>query len=409
MTDYNDIIQHRTDFPSLKRIHNGTPLIYLDGPGGTQVPQPVIDTMVHYYTNCNANTHGYFVTTMESDQIIHETRKVTADFLGAAHDWEISFGANMTTLNYALARAIGRYLKPGDEILITQLDHEANRGPWLSLRELGIVVREINILPDCTLDYDDLQRKVNESTRLIAMGWASNAFGTVNNVELVRKLSYQVGAWLLLDAVHYAPHFPIDVKNTGSDFLLCSAYKFYGPHVGILYSRHGILDRLETDRLRTQDQRAPYRIETGTLNHAALAGVKAAVEYIATFGQGPSLREKIIHAMTRIAEYEHHLARYLYKGLKPIKKLTVYGLPFNDKHRTPTLSFTIEGKTPVEICTCLDQRSICAWDGHFYAIRPVEVLGLLEKGGVTRLGVSLYNTKEEMDRVIEAIKFIAKE
>lgn len=409
MPTFTDITQHRADFPALKRNHNGYPLAFLDGPGGTQVPQQVIDAIVQYYSTCNANTHGYFITTMESDHIIHETRKVVADFLGASHEWEISFGANMTTLNYALARAIGRYLKPGDEILITQLDHEANRGPWLGLRHQGIVVREIKIQPDCTLDYDDLQRKVSESTRLIAMGWASNAFGTVNKVELVRKICYQTGAWLLLDAVHYAPHFSIDVKTVGADFLLCSAYKFYGPHVGILYSRHGLLDRLETDRLRTQDQRAPYRIETGTLNHAALAGVKAAVEYIATFGQGSSLREKIIHAMTRIAEYEHDLAGYLYNGLKPVKKITLYGLPFSAKNRTPTLSFTIEGKTPVEICSRLDQKGICAWDGHFYAIRPLEVLGLLEKGGVTRLGISLYNTKEEIERVVEALNIIARE
>lgn len=398
--DFEDIVSRRAEFPSLERTHNGYPLAFFDGPGGTQVPKPVIDAVIKYYTLSNANSHGVFITSRETDLMLEKSRRAVASFLGAGNSRCISFGANMTSLAYALSRAVGRFLRPGDEILISQLDHEANRGPWLALQERGIKVREAAIKRDCTLDEKDLERKLTESTRLVAVGLASNAFGTVNDIARIRKLAYDAGAWLLVDAVHYAPHFPLDVAALGVDFLLCSAYKFYGPHVGILYSREGLLDRLQPDRLRTQEQQAPFCIETGTLNHAAIAGVKAAVEYIATFGDGDDLRTRIVNGMRRIASYEHQLAVALYDGLEEMPEITTYGPPFDNTHRAPTVSFTVEGRGPGDVCSLLGEKGICAWNGHFYAIRPMEVLGLMERGGVTRLGISLYNTVDEIRRVL---------
>ena len=397
----------RQDFPSLQRLHNNQPLIFLDGPGGTQVPEKVIGAISDYYRRSNANTHGAFVTTRETDEVMAGAREKMAVFLGASGPETISFGQNMTTFNYSLARAMSRVLRPGDEVLITQLDHEANRGPWLTLRETGVKVREVKLLANGTLDYKDYEQKLNENTRLVCMGMSSNAIGTVNEIALVREMTYKVGAWLLLDAVHYAPHFSIDVQAIGCDFLLCSAYKFYGPHVGILYSRPGLLDRLPTDRLRTTGQVAPYVIETGTLNHAAIAGVSAAVDYIASLGEGPTLRDKLVDAYKRIGKHEFSLASHLYEQLRSIKGLAVVGQNFMSTDRTPTVSFTLEGKTPGQVCTALAGENICAWDGHFYAIRVMEVLGLVDKGGVTRMGISVYNTKEEIEKVVKVMKRIS--
>jgi cysteine desulfurase family protein (TIGR01976 family) len=403
------LTKHRSDFPSLERIYRDRPLTYFDGPGGTQVPRQVIESITSYYTSCNSNTHGCFVTTRESDTLLQETRRIIAIFLGAKHLNSISLGANMTTLNFSLSRAIGRALKPGDEVVITQLDHEANRGPWLTLKEQGVVIREVALKQDGTLDEEDMRAKLGPKTRLLALGLASNALGTVNNIALARELTSKVGAWLLVDAVHYAPHFSIDVRAMDVDFLLCSAYKFYGPHVGILYSREGLLDQLEPDRLRTQEQSAPYKIETGTLNHAAIVGIKAAIEYIAGLSSGPDLRAKIVSAMKLIGQHERRLAEELFNGLKSINGITIYGQPFGTALRAPTISFTIKSKTAEEICTRLGERGFCTWDGHFYALRAIEVLGLLERGGVTRVGISMYNSMEEVSNLLNEIKRIAAE
>ena len=337
---------------------------------------------------------------------MESTRKAVATFLGAAGGHTISFGQNMTSLNYSLARAIGRYLKVGDEILITQLDHEANREPWLSLESEGIIIREVKLKSDGTLDYYDFKSKVSEKTKLVAMGYASNITGAVNDVETIRKITHQIGAWLLLDAVHYAPHFPIDVQKIGCDFLLCSAYKFYGPHVGLLYARPGILDRLPTDRLRTTVQHAPYSIETGTLNHAAIAGVKASIEFIASMSKEKGLRNRILDAMTKIGKHERELAIQLYQGLNQIKSIRVIGPTFKSPMRAPTISFTVDGKTPEDVCKLLAKENIFGWAGHFYALRAIEVLGLLEKGGVTRLGMSVYSSEEDVKRALKVLKGI---
>jgi cysteine desulfurase family protein (TIGR01976 family) len=402
-----DCARCRRDFPSLSRTVDGVPLAFLDGPAGTQVPEPVIAAMSGYYRTSYANNLGEFPTSRETDRLLHETRETVAAFLGAPSGREVSFGQNMTTLTYSLSYALAREMAPGDEIVITQLDHEANRGPWLNLQERGIVIREVALRRDGRLDPEDFARQVTPKTRLVAMGIASNALGTVTDSTLARRLSREVGAWLLLDAVHYAAHLPLDVVALDADFLLCSAYKFYGPHVGILYARPGLLDRLSTDRLRVQDAEGPSRIEMGTLNHAALIGVKAAVEYIASWGEGESLRERIVSAMNGIAGYEHEVGAYYYDGVRRIPGVTVWGPGFSGP-RAPTVSITIDGVHPTDAARALGQRGIQVWDGHFYAIRPIEALGLLERGGVLRTGIVMYNTREEIDRLLEGIAALAR-
>jgi cysteine desulfurase family protein (TIGR01976 family) len=314
----------------------------------------------------------------------------------------------MTTLNFSLSKTIARSLSEGDEVLITQLDHEANRAPWLALREQKIIVNEVALRPGGTLDYEDFRNKINKRTRLVAMGWASNALGTVNDVAQIREWTRNAGAWLLVDAVHYAPHFSMDVTSLGIDFLLCSAYKFYGPHVGILYTRNGLLDSLEPDRLRTQEQSSPYRIETGTLNHAAIAGVKAAIEYLSSLGSGKTLRSKLVNAMTAIHMHELKLGTMVYEGLKSIDGVNIYGPSFAAADRAPTISFTTKGHTANEVCTALARKGIFAWDGHFYAIRAAEILRTLENGGFTRVGMLLYNTDDEVERFLREVRSIAR-
>jgi len=401
-----EISTARGYFPALNRKIKGESLTFFDGPGGTQVPKRVINAISNYYRYYNTNTHGQFQTSIETDKIIDDCRKNIAAFLGASGPAEISIGQNMTTLNFALSNAFARILQKGDEVVITRLDHEANRGPWLSLRPHGITVREVQLLPDGRLDYDDLIRKINENTRLLAIGWASNALGTVNDLVLARKLTYEVGAMMLVDGVHYAPHFPIQVQDIGMDFLLCSSYKFYGPHQGFLYAKPGALDQLPVDRLNTQEQHAPYCIETGTLNHASLAGVNASIAFLASLGKGNGLRERLGSAMKTINKHEQWLAKILYKEIDAMDKFKIIGPDFKGSERAPTISFVHEDLHPVEVCRKLADQNITAWDGHFYARKAIEVLGLAERGGVTRLGISLYNNENDIDRVTEVLKKI---
>ena len=398
----------RGQFPILKRKQNGRTLVFLDGPAGTQVPESVIEAGADYYRRYNANAHGPFITSRETDELIDRVRAKMAAFLGAPSGSTISYGSNMTTLNFSLSKAIGRYLNAGDEILISQLDHESNRGPWLALQEKGIIVREIRLLATGVLDYEDLENKMNDRTRLVAMGFASNIFGTVNDLARVRKITHQYNAWLLVDAVHAAPHFPIDVQALDCDFLLCSAYKFYGPHVGFLYCKSGLLDRLNPDRLRTAYQMAPYSIETGTFNHAALAGVVAAIDFIAKMGEGKKEEHPLRQAMQNIQQYERKLILPLYEGLQALPHVKVMGPDFTSTMRSPTLSFTVKGKTPQRLCQELAEAGICAWPGHFYAIRAIEVLGLTAMGGVTRMGVNAYNTAEEIDYTLEVLNGLTR-
>ncbi len=401
-------LQARRLFPALGRIYKGQPLAYFDGPGGTQVPESVIAAVSDYYATCNANAHGHFVTAVESDALVHGCREALADLLGAPSWREISLGANMTTLAFSLSRALARELKPGDEVVITQLDHEANRGPWLTLEEKGVVVREVAVQADGTLDPEDFQAKVGPRTRLVAVGYASNALGTVNDLALARRLSKAVGAWLLVDAVHAAPHFPLDVVALDVDFLLCSAYKFYGPHVGVLYARPGLLDRLTTDRLRTQEAEAPFRLETGTLNHAALAGVRAAVHFLADLAvSGTTLRERLLETMAALAHRERRLAQIYHDQVRDIPGIRVWGPDFQTPHRAPTVSITLEGVQADTVAQALGQQGIAVWSGHFYAARVVEVLGLEPVGGLVRAGISLYTTEEEVQRLLDGLASLA--
>lgn len=394
----------RSNFPSLSlKDENENQIIYLDGPGGTQVPSSVIDAISNYYRQSNSNTHGEFITSKETDSIMDSMRKKVAQLLGAESKECISIGQNMTTLNYSLSRGLSKFFKKGDEVIITELDHEANRGPWKTLESYGIKLVEVALLQDGTLDYNDFKNKINQRTALVAMGMSSNALGTINDFNFIRKITTKYNSLLLLDAVHYAPHFSIDVKSLDCDFLICSAYKFYGPHVGLLYSRPGLLDTLDPDRLIVQEQYAPYKIETGTLNHAACSGVSAAIDFISSIGEGNSYREKLVSAYKKISNHEYELASNLYSSLDAIDNVTIIGQNFSNKNRTPTISFIHKKYSANEICKKLGEVNICAWDGHFYALKAIQKLNLEKIGGVTRLGVSLYNSQQEIDRIVKVI------
>lgn len=370
------------------------------------MPSPVIDAISNYYLTANANTGGYFPTSVESEKSLARSREIVASFLGARGGDTISFGASMTTLTFSLSRALARDWQAGDEVVITALDHEGNRGPWLQLQEQGIVIKEVAMTADGRLDERDFERQIGKRTKLVAVGAASNALGTVNDLALARRLSAEVGALLVVDAVHYAPHFPVDVQELDCDFLLCSAYKFYGPHLGILYSRPDLLGRVQTDRLCTQSQAAPDRIETGTPNFAAIVGAAAAVEYIASFGEGGSLRSRLESAMDLIGEHERDVGKYCYDQMLQIPGVTVWGPDFSGK-RAPTISVTVDGKRAEEIAAILGALGIQVWDGHFYAVRAIESLGLAEAGGVLRTGVLMYNTIEEIERLLDGFSQIA--
>jgi len=401
-----DINKIRKQFPSLSRLVNNNKIIYLDGPAGTQVPQNVIDGVSDYYKTSNANVHGEFITSKETNKIMDSTRTKAASLLGAESASCISIGQNMTSLCFSLTHAFSKTFSAGDEVVITELDHEANRGPWKILEDVGVIIKEVNLLDDGTLDYEDFENKITNKTVLVAMGMSSNAIGTLNDFKRIRNFIKNKKCYFLLDAVHYAPHFSIDVKEFGCDFLLCSAYKFYGPHIGILYSKPSLLDKLDTDNLMVQNQNSPYKIETGTLNHAACNGVSKAIDFISTLGEGNTYRDKLVDAYKKLGAHEYKLASLLYKELNRMEKITVIGKDFSNKKRTPTVSFTHKHKTPNEICKILGENNICAWAGHFYALKAIQKLKLEKIGGVTRLGICVYNTEEEIRKTIDLISKI---
>src|SRR5512137_108977 len=423
-TPIPDLSVVRDQFPALQQTdEQGQPFVYFDGPGGTQVPQSVIDAMADYLTRANANTHGAFATSQRSDQIIAETRQAVADFLNAPTPDEVAFGPNMTTLTFAVSRAIARDLKPGDEIVVTRLDHDANIAPWLALEERGVVVRHADFNPaDCTLDMAGLAALITERTRLVAVGYASNAVGTINDVRRIGELAHAAGAWVYVDAVHYAPHGPIDVQAINCDFLVCSAYKFFGPHMGVLYGRYDLLDHLRAYKVRPAGNQPPDKFETGTKNHEGLAGTAAAINYLADLGTelGASFagdypdfsgrRLQLKTALAAIRAYERPLVGKLIKGLQAIPGVTLYGIadPSRFDRRAPTVAFTLKGTTPRQVAERLGQASIFVWDGNYYALAVTERLGVEESGGMVRVGIAHYNTAAEVDRLLEAVSDLAR-
>ncbi|MEW6667647.1 MAG: cysteine desulfurase-like protein [Thermodesulfobacteriota bacterium] len=401
----------RSQFPSLSQVHEGRPVVYFDNPGGTQVPRSVIDAMGDYLVRNNANHGGAFPTSERSDAMIEEARRAVADLLGAAGPQEIVFGPNMTTLTFGLSRGLGQWIRPGDEIIVTRLDHDANITPWVLLaRDAGAVIRWIDIDPgDCTLRLRDLERQLSARTRIVAVGYASNSAGTVNDVATIISMAHRSGALVFVDAVHYAPHGPIDVQGLGCDFLACSAYKFFGPHVGVLYGKFDLLDRLPAYKVRPAPDRPPHKFETGTQNHEGIAGTLAAVEYLASLAEGgpfPDRRGRLVGAMNRIRDYEQILCNDLLSGLLGVKGVHVYGItdPARMRERVPTVSFRLEGFSPRQVAEHLGGRGIFVWHGNYYALSLSERLGVEEEGGMVRVGLAHYNTAGEIERLIEYLQ-----
>ena len=405
-----DIDRIRSQFPSLQQQLNRNPIVFLDAPGGTQVPQRVIDAMRDYFVYSNANTHGAFLTSRRTDEVTTAAHAAVADLLGCERN-EVVFGPNMTTLTFALSRTLGGEIRSGDEIVVTHLDHNANIAPWVALEERGAVVRFADIhLQDCTLNMESLKAQLNKRTRLVAVGYAANAVGTINDVAEVVRLAHSVGAWSFIDAVHYAPHGAIDVRALDCDFLACSSYKFFGPHCGVLFAKREHLEKLRPYKVRPAPEAIPSRWETGTQNHEGQAGVTAAIEYLAELGRSVSpraegRRDQLISAYDAIRAYERGLSERLIKGLLAIPGLTFYGIrePGRFDQRTPTVAIRIEGRTPRQIAEYLGDRGIFTMDGNYYAINLTERLGIESSGGTLRIGLVHYNTVEEIDRLLELL------
>jgi cysteine desulfurase family protein (TIGR01976 family) len=404
----------RAQFPSLKLQVNGHPAAFLDGPAGTQVPKQVTDAVQNYFLNANANTCGAFETSRRNDAILDYARAAMADFFHCDKD-EVVFGQNMTTITFALSRAIGRELKPGDEIVVTTLDHDANVGPWRALEEKGVVIRQVDIHDsDCTLNLDDLRKKITSKTRLVAVGYASNAVGTINPVAEITKHAHAAGALMFIDAVHYAPHGPIDVRALDCDFLACSPYKFFGPHMGTLYGKREHLLRFHPYKVRPAPNSLPDRWETGTQVQELIAGIGAAVDYLAELGcrsdpAAKGRRAALLAAYRATRRHEMALLSQLISGLLAIPGIRFFGIsdPKRFDDRCSTVSVRLANHTPNEVAKFLGDRGIFTWDGNYYALNLTERLGVEQNGGLLRIGLVHYNTAEEVDRLLIALREIA--
>lgn len=398
----------RIKFPALQRD-----VVFFDNPGGTQVPSQVIDRMVAYLRDSNANHGGAFETSQRSDEVIDQARLALADFLNAGDPAEIVFGPNMTSLTFNLSRSLAHDFQPDDEIIVTRLDHDANISPWLKIaEERGATVRWLDFdVEDCTLRMEQFKQLLTERTRLVAVGYASNAVGTINPVEEIIPLARENGALTYIDAVQYAPHGPIDVQTLDCDFLVVSAYKFFGPHVGVLYGKRNLLDRLEAYRVRPAPPEPPGKFETGTKNHEGIAGTLGAIEYLAALGRsldptaGTNRKSNLKRAMQAIQKYELGLSEHLITALNTVPGLRIWGLQDTTTlvRRVPTVSFTMQGHSPRSIATFLGQQGIYTWDGNYYALAVTERLGLEGKGGMLRVGLVHYNTTDEIERLSEAL------
>lgn len=391
----------RRQFPALQRVLNGYPVAYFDGPGGTQVPRMVVEAMNDYLFHHNANTHWAYPTSEETDAIIDSARTVLADFLNATPA-EIVFGANMTTLTFHLARALAREFARGDEIVITELDHHANVAPWRRLeKECGVTVRMAKMIPETgVLDWEDFSRQITRRTKLVAIGAASNALGTINDIRRAREMAHSVGAKIFVDAVHYAPHGLIDIREWNCDFLVCSAYKFYGPHLGILYGRRELLEMLDFPKLIPAPDSAPERAETGTQNHEGIAGAAAAVNFLASLGNAVTRRKRLESAFSQLHERGKSSIKALWNGLQEMSRVRVFG-PTPDKARTPTIAFTINDMSSTEVAERLAERGLFLSDGDFYAVTVIERLG---QAGVVRAGCACYTTEEEVERLLAGVR-----
>jgi len=406
-----DVEKVRAQFPALAREQGGRSAVYFDGPAGSQTPRRVAEAVSRYMLECNANHGGVFATSRASDALLHEAHAAVADLLGADDPDTVIFGPNMTTLTFALSRSLSRTWKRGDEIIVTRLDHDANVTPWvLAARDAGAVVHHVGIKPDCTLNLTELQGRLSERTRLVALGCASNAVGTVNPFEEIVDWAHRVGALVFLDAVHYAPHRRIDVQKWNCDFLACSAYKFFGPHVGVLWGRRELLEKLPAYKVRPAPDQLPGRWMTGTQNHEGIAGVLEAVEYLADLGRQcqPHVngrRAALAAAYSAIEKHEHGLASRFLDGLATLKPITLWGLGSAEqmRNRVATFSITHAHLGPDEVARRLDQEGIYAWHGNFYALSLSEALGR-EPDGMVRIGFLHYNTVAEVDRLLGALE-----
>ena len=397
----------RSQFPALAITDSGVPRVYFDNPAGTQVPQRVIDRTVECLGSRNANLGGYFRTTIEAGELVDQAHQACADFYNAASASEIVFGQNMTSLTFHMSRCLGRKFKAGDEIVLSRMDHDANVAPWLLLAEdLGLVVQWMDFDPE-TYEFpeDSLRKVLSEKTKLVALGLASNCTGTVNDVKHFARQAKGAGALVYVDAVQYAPHYAIDVRDIGADILVSSAYKWFGPHQGILWGREELLKETFGYKVRPAGDDLPHKFETGTLSHEGMAGTLGAIEYLEQFGAGASRTERIASAWAAIAEYEQKLTLKLIDGLKTFKGLTIRGITSaNAMHRrVPTVSFTLDGHHPDALAKAFATDNIFVWSGHNYAIEPVSRMGLMDKGGVLRVGLAHYNTEGEVDALISAL------
>ena len=414
---HENVMELRREFPALGQTFDGRPIAFFDGPGGTQVHGTVIDAVARYYTEANSNSHGAFEFSRRTDETVSAARTAMADLVHASRPDEIVFGASMTALTFNLSRAIGRTLSAGDEIIVTRLDHDANVAPWVALEERGVVIRRIDFDPtDCTLDMDGMRATIGPKTKVVAVGAASNAVGTINDIAQIARWAHDVGAWIYVDAVQYAPHDTIDVQALGIDFLACSAYKLYGPHLGVLWGRYRLLDELAAYKVIPADDAPPDKFETGTPNFEGMAGATAAVDYIASVGRrfgeagaSASRRTAVVAGMAVIRRYEMELAERLMGGLQSVRGVRIYGITDHARfdERMPVVSFTLEGQAPADIARQLGKQGIFAWNGDFYAVHVIEHLGLAPTGGLVRIGINHYNTADEIDRLLALINDMA--
>jgi cysteine desulfurase family protein (TIGR01976 family) len=399
-----DVQAVREQFPALGRTYRGRGVVYFDGPGGSQVAQQAIEAICGYMERGGANLHGVFPTSTETENILYDTRRAVADFLGTSPD-EIAFGANMTTLTLALSRALAEQWDEESEIVVTELDHRANVDPWLiAARERGAQIRWVRVDPETlTLYQEDLARNINEKTRLVAVGLASNAVGTVNDVAAVAQRAHSAGAIVAVDAVHAAPHIPVDRDAIGADIITCSAYKFFGPHVGVTAVRRDLFERLDVYRLEPAPDHIPDKLETGTQNHEGIAGVKGALDFIASLGEGTSQREKLTSAMEAIEEHEADLAAKFRARLGDLPRVELYAAP-ESVRKTPTIAFRVQGHTAEEVCARMLEHGFFIAAGDFYASTLAEKLGISDRGGFVRAGLAPYSTEEEVERFVETLE-----